>query len=89
MINEDNIDEKKVKMLQENFKSISYMLNSFVDTYVVQEKQNLAQKEYNFLHSIINKMDALTRAVNNINERLLEHENRQEKLIKKMAGIDE
>lgn len=83
------MNDNKIKMLQENFNSISYTLNSFMDTYFVQEKQNIAQKENNFLNNLTNKIDALTRAVNNIHERLTEHENRQEKLIKEMAGIDE
>lgn len=81
--------KKTVKQLQEDFTFNIYGLNPYVDIYKLSSCNytQYQQEIVNILNALNNKIQVLDGIVRNLNDRLVYHENRQEELIKEMAGI--
>ena len=76
--------EEDVKKLQQDFENKQYMFLQYIDKYnLIQQQKN----GLNIFETILDKLEGLTLAMINVEKRLKYHEDRQENLIKEMAGI--
>ena len=78
--------EQDIKRLQEEFRYTLYDVKLYIDSYRV--KQINAEHEI-LLDTVMKKLNAISIAIINIEERLKYHEDRHENLIKELAGINE